>query len=172
MNKPFQHPAPESSCSETRWWLGWNCKQITVFVCLVSSRCLWSQNRLRFPLFWKNTASRVILSLAGIWRTTERLHELSKIFVEHAWHVVRIQFRTGRPNSCALGTVGRLGLVWPSGFSINGCSYSIKPVDERKQDGLVQNFGVREHNQAELPFLLPTQEEDRKKLCSVRTGIC
>ena len=31
-NKPFQHPAPESTCSETRWWLGWYWKQITVFV--------------------------------------------------------------------------------------------------------------------------------------------
>ena len=52
------------------------------------------------------------------------LPELSKIFVEHALHVTRIQFQP-RPNNSALGKAARL---WPSALSINRCSPLEKPV--------------------------------------------
>ena len=68
-----------------------------------------------------------------------------------------------RPNSRVLATAGSVMTI---GLSINGCSHSKKPV-WRERTRLTslrrpQRFDVI---QAELPFLLLTQE-DKRKLCS------
>ena len=59
----------------------------------------------------------------------ESLHESNTISVKHALHVVKIQFWTLRPNSCALASAGS---VMTTGLSINGCSHSKKPVWREK----------------------------------------
>ena len=58
------------------------------------------------------------------------LHESSKITVEHALHVARIQFEA-RPNSRALRPAGSVMTI---GLSINGFSHAKNQFDERKQD--------------------------------------
>lgn len=53
------------------------------------------------------------------------LHESNTISAKQALHVVKIQFWTLTPNSCALASAGS---VMTTGLSINGCSHSKKPV--------------------------------------------
>ena len=45
-----------------------------------------------------------------------------------------------RPNRCSLGTAGSVTII---GLSVNRCSHSVNQFDERKQDWLVQKFGLR-----------------------------
>ena len=73
-----------------------------------------------------------------------------------------------RPNSHAPGTVGS---VITNGLLINRYSHSIKLFDEKKQDWLVQNFRLQQlqrldTTQAESPFLLFSQEEHIRRVCS------
>ena len=70
---------------------------------------------------------------------------------------------------------GTAGSVMTVRLSINGCSHSKSQFDEIKQDSQVQEFGLRRHQrldviQAEPPFLLLDQEEDKRGLCSL--GFC
>ena len=57
------------------------------------------------------------------------LHESNTISAKQALHVVKIQFWTLTPNSCALASAGS---VMTTGLSINGCSHSKKPVWREK----------------------------------------
>ena len=92
----------------------------------------------------------------------ERLHESSKILVEHAQHVARI---VSNPGLIAM-RLQQQAQLWPSVKSVNGYSHSKKPVwRERERDWLVEKFGLRgrlqriEVIQTEPPFLFITQED-------------
>ena len=61
-----------------------------------------------------------LFSLLQFWCISERLHELSKIFVEHALH--------------AASAIGKAGSVLTMVLSIDRCSHSKNQFDERKQD--------------------------------------
>ena len=83
-----------------------------------------------------------------------------------------------RPNSHAPGTVGS---VITNGLLINRYSHSIKLFDEKKQDWLVQNFRLQQlqrldTTQTESPFLLFSQEEHIRRVCSqggqLHVGVC
>ena len=64
-----------------------------------------------------------------------------------------------RPNSRALGTVCSVMTI---GLSLNRCSQSKKKFDERKQDYLVQKFGLR-RLQIQSPFLIRVKKDDKKR---------
>lgn len=83
-----------------------------------------------------------------------------------------------RPNSHAPGTVGS---VITNGLLIIRYSHSIKLFDEKNQDWLVQNFRLQQlqrldTTQAESPFLLFSQEEHIRRVCSqggqLSVGVC
>ena len=83
-----------------------------------------------------------------------------------------------RPNSHAPGTVGS---VITNGLLINRYSHSIKLFHEKKQDWLVQNFRLQQlqrldTTQTESPFLLFSQEEHIRRVCSqggqLHVGVC
>ena len=83
-----------------------------------------------------------------------------------------------RPNSHAPGTVGSVII---NGLLINRYSHSTKLFDEKKQDWLVQNFRLQQlqrldTTQAESPFLLFSQEEHIRRVCSqggqLSVGVC
>ena len=64
-----------------------------------------------------------------------------------------------------------VGSVITIGLSTNGFSQRKRHFDERKQDWLVQQFGLRRLQRldairAELPFLLLNQREDTRRRCS------
>ena len=64
-----------------------------------------------------------------------------------------------------------VGSVITIGLSTNGFSQRKRHLDERKQDWLVQQFGLRRLQRldairAELPFLLLNQREDTRRRCS------
>ena len=80
-----------------------------------------------------------------------------------------------RRNSRALGIVRSM----TSGLSINGCAHSKNHCDERKQDSLVQTFGLRRPQrsdaiQAQPPFLHLYQDKDKKEalLAGRRSTYC
>ena len=80
-----------------------------------------------------------------------------------------------RRNSRALGIVRSM----TSGLSINGCAHSKNHCDERKQDSLVQTFGLRRPQrfdaiQAPPPFLHLYQDKDKKEalLAGRRSTYC
>ena len=58
----------------------------------LSSLCFFLEYGKKKKLwFFSHPASRAFLLLARFWRSRERLHESSKIFIEYALHVARIQ---------------------------------------------------------------------------------
>ena len=114
--------------------------------------------------------SRAFLSLAWFWRTQER-HCLNRVrsLLSMRRMLLGYCFKP-RPNIGVLSTAGSDMTI---GLLINGCSHSKKPVwrEITRLTGLevwaaaTQRFDVI---QAELPLLLPTQE-NKMRLCSKGT---
>lgn len=100
------------------------------------------------------------LSSSNLAYLRKALHESSQTFVEHALHELS-------PYSPALGIVRSL----TSGLYIDKWMLELNQCDERKQNSLVQKFGLRRPQrfdaiQAQPLFLHLNQEKDRRKLCS------
>lgn len=73
---------------------------------------------------------RSFLLLAQFWHTWEKMHESSKIFVEHVQPVALVQLPT-RPTSCALETAGS---VMSIALSKNGYTHWNNQFHKRRQD--------------------------------------
>ena len=112
-----------------------------------NDKAVWHRRtEIRRTVWLTLSASRAFLLLARFWRSRKRLHESSKIFIEYAL--------------CCPEIVSNSSQIWqispPSWFftverahwslsvlSLNGCSHWKNRFDERKQDWLVQKFGLR-----------------------------
>lgn len=84
-------------------------------------------------------ASRSFLLLAQFWHTWEKMHESSKIFVEHVQPVALVQLPT-RPTSRALETAGT---VMSIGLSKTGCTHQKNQFHKTGQDWLVLKSSLK-----------------------------
>lgn len=83
---------------------------------------------------------RSFLLLAQFWHTWEKMHESSKIFVEHVQPVALVQLPT-RPTSCALETAGS---VMSIALSKNGYRHWKNQFHKRRQDWLVLKSSLKQ----------------------------
>ena len=107
--------------------------------------------------------SIAFLSLARFQPTLERLcTNRVRLLLRMRSMLLGFYSSEPRPNSRALGTVCSVMTI---GLSLNRCSQSKKKFDERKQDYLVQKFGLR-RLQIQSPFLIRDKKDDKKRLFS------
>lgn len=115
---------------------------------------------------------RSFLLLAQFWHTWEKMHESSKIFVEHVQHVALVQLPT-RPTSCALETAGS---VMSIALSNNGYTHWKNQFHKRRQDWLVLKSSLKQLQwldviQAEYSYF-PSLIKTKTKRASASRVVC
>ena len=110
---------------------------------------------------------RSFLLLAQFWHTWEKMHESSKIFVEHVQPVALVQLPT-RPTSCALETAGS---VMSIALSKKWIQTLEKPVSQEKTRLTSPKVQPEATSMAwcdsgrVFSFPLFDQDEDKRSLC-------